>query len=76
MTLYHTLKEAGVRMANHESDLYFEATPEAIEILDKFPLEKSNATYFRNRVDGNRVWADVPFSYIPWWDSRATAVKS
>jgi hypothetical protein len=69
MTLYEELTAAGVRISNHESDLYFEASAEAIAILQKYPLQKSNATRFINQVEGGS-WFDVPFAYDPWWEAR------
>lgn len=68
--LYTDLVAAGVKIANHESDLYFPVTPETRTILAKYPLEKGNATTFTNQVEGG-LWFDVPFSYLPWWTRRA-----
>ena len=68
-TLYSDLKAAGIPISNHESDLYFKYSPESVAILDKYPLEKSNAQRFRNCIDGT-TWVDVPFAYIPWWEAH------
>lgn len=67
MTLFDSLKKAGVQYANHETDLYFPKTEETEEILKRYPVEHKNATTFRNQVEGG-VWYDVPFAYAPAWD--------
>jgi len=72
-TLYEDLKSAGVEIANHESDLYFPDTEQTRSILDKHPLQKGNATRFRNQINGQR-WIDVPFAFLPWWESRQRKV--
>lgn len=66
-TLYEELKAAGIETSNWQSDLYFPATPKALEILDKHPLQKSNATRFMDNITG-APWVDVPFAFIPYWD--------
>jgi hypothetical protein len=74
-TLYQTLKEAGIETDSHESDLYFPVTEASREILSRFPLQKGNATTFRNEAPphvGER-WYDVPFAFDPFWQARATA---
>lgn len=71
-TLYAALVAANIPVRSHSSDLYFPATPEALAILDKYPLEKSNSQGrgFTNQVEGGR-WVDVPFAYMPFWDDIA-----
>lgn len=69
-TLYAELVAAGIPVAHHESDLYFPITEQTRAILEKYPLEKGNATTFTNQVEGGR-WYDVPFAFIPWWEKRA-----
>ena len=67
MTLYQELKQAGIETGNHESDLYFPSTPESRAILGKYPIHKSNRTYFTNqRVGGS--WIEVPFAFDPFWE--------
>jgi hypothetical protein len=71
-TLFQSIKDAGIPFANHESDLYIPDTPEARAILDRFPLQRDNATRFTNQADpheGER-WIDVPFAYAPWWEAK------
>lgn len=72
MTLYDELVAAGIPVSNHESDLYFKATPEALNLLKKYPTELSNAVSFINQAaphKGER-WIDVPFAFTPWWEAR------
>lgn len=64
--LYTALQDAGIPTDHHESDLYFPATEEALTILNHYPIQKNNATFFRDNVTGDR-WVDVPFSYEPFW---------
>ena len=70
MTLYESLKAAGIETDHHESDLYFPATQSSREILARFPLQKSNARPFVNQVSGG-VWIDVPFAWDPYWERVA-----
>lgn len=69
MTLYETLQAAGVGMTNHESDLYFEVNDTTTAILARFPLEKRNATRFRDQTNGHFCY-DVPFAYQPYWERK------
>jgi hypothetical protein len=73
MGLYHDIKAAGIAFSNHSSDLYFEATPEALAILSRYPLEKGNATRFINQAPPHKgqLWVDVPFAFEPFWDRAA-----
>lgn len=68
-TLFETIKAEGIHHASHESDLYLPDTPQVRAILDKFPLQKSNATRFKNQVNGG-TWIDVPFAFLPFWEAR------
>ena len=69
MTLYNELKEAGIPLDSHSSDLYFKRSSEAMAILAKYPLENKNARGFRSVIDGSS-WMDVPFAFIPWWSAN------
>jgi hypothetical protein len=66
MSVYEEVKAAGGYIADHESDLYIEVNDANKEILSRHPLQKSNATTFRNEVTGV-VCYDVPFAYDPFW---------
>lgn len=66
MTLFDEIKRAKVPYDNHESDLYFQWTPESMAILNKYPRDKKNSTKFRcasGHPDVGQVWVDVPFAY-------------
>jgi hypothetical protein len=69
MTLYNELKEAGIPLDSHSSDLYFKISPASLAILEKYPLEKRNSRPFRSQID-KEMWMDVPFAFIPWWLGR------
>jgi hypothetical protein len=66
MSVYEEVKAAGGYIANHESDLYIEVNDTNRAILSRHPLQKSNATTFRNQVTGALCF-DVPFAYDPFW---------
>ena len=72
MQLYDELKAAGIQIDSYESDLYFPATPQALAILDKYPLQKAYAERFRNQAPPNvgDIWIDVPFAYLPFWSRK------
>ncbi|MFB1500790.1 hypothetical protein [Thiocapsa sp. N5-Cardenillas] len=68
-SLYDALRAAGVPIASHESDLYFEDSPQAREILARFPGQEKMAKGFRNQ-ETSTAWLDVPFAFLPWWEKR------
>jgi hypothetical protein len=70
MSIYAEVKAAGGYIGNHESDLYIEDTAENRTILARYPVEKSNATWFRNQVTGKSC-IDIPFGFMPFWEARA-----
>jgi hypothetical protein len=69
MTLFSEIKAAGIPFTNHESDLYVLDCQPARDILKKYPTKFTNATRFKNAVDG-RIWIDIPFNYDPFWEKR------
>ena len=69
-SLWAALKEAGIEMDNHASDLYCPVTPTTQEILARYPTELANSRTFVSQIDG-KPWYDVPFAYVPWWEARA-----
>lgn len=74
MTIYDEVKATGGYIDNHESDLYIEVNVLNDDILSRYPLQKSTATTFINRVTGKLCY-DVPFSYIQWWAARTAAAE-
>ena len=67
---YKALKKAGVKMQCHESDLWAEATPEALDITKDAP----NRSFFRDNIDGKR-WMDLPFQCTPFWKNKERRKK-
>ena len=70
-SLYHQILAAGIPHGNHESDLHIQATPAAWAILKQFPLEYGNSRTFTNQAPphAGETWIDVPFAYLPWWET-------
>lgn len=66
MEIYYKLLAAGVKIDSHESDLYAEATPEAIELSKNEP----NRSFFTSQIDGKR-WIEIPFAYMPYWEKKS-----
>ena len=69
VTLYTELRDAGVPIDSHYGDLYFKPSPEALEILRRYPLQQSQASSFISLIDGER-WIDIPFAFDPHWENR------
>jgi hypothetical protein len=67
VSIYEELKEAGVPVDSHESDLYAKVTPVSRGILARYP--KQSRSCFTSRVD-KTAWFDIPFAYDPWWKER------
>ncbi len=74
MTLYEALRAAGVVCDHHESDLYFEDTPESREILSHYPEKWELSSRFLSQIDGSD-WIEVPFAYTPWWRDKARTAR-
>lgn len=70
-TLYGDLLAAGVPMDSHESDLYFPDTRATRAILARFPESAKIANRFTDQECAG--WWQVPFAYLPWWESRQQA---
>jgi len=70
--VYLQLKAAGVELDAHESDLYAEATPEALAIVK---ASGWSWTTFQRQPDG-QTWIEVPFAFYPWWQQRTSGGAS
>jgi len=68
-SVYHDLKEAGLPLDNHESDLYVKDSPEARAILAKHGQKYSA---FMSQID-NKRWLEVPFGYLPFFGHTPNA---
>lgn len=65
MSVYTDLKEAGIPLDSHESDLYVLSTSEAWVIIRK---HKKRGESFKSQIDG-KIWIDLPFCYDPFWEN-------
>lgn len=85
-TLYEDLVAAGVKIGNHCSDLYFEWTEAAQEILKRHKAERKLSSLFisQHPADNKATWCSTSFAYDPFWQraeneasakARAAAVK-
>ena len=73
LSLYEEVVATGLPIDNHYSDLYIKDSPEARNILARYPSQKGNSRMFVVQVghpDAGQVWWDVPFAYLPYWDQR------
>ena len=68
MTVYQKLRDAGVPIDNHYSDLYCEASLLSKTILDE---TKTGYSAFTNQNDG-KLWYEIPFAFDPYWERRET----
>lgn len=70
-SFYKTLKDLGVPLDHHESDLYVMDTPVSRIVIRQFGRE---STAFTSQIDGKR-WFDIPFAYEPFWDKKRKAAE-
>lgn len=63
MTIYEAMKEAGVPIEHHETDLYVPVTPVTRAIISNYEHKKIVSTF----VSEGRFWFDIPFAYTPAW---------
>ena len=70
--LYAELKEIGVELDHHESDLYVKSTPESRKIIRE--KEEWGYTMFRSPIDGS-LWFAFPFRWTPYWEDVARKSK-
>ena len=70
MSIYTECKAAGVKMDNHESDLYVPVNEKTRSIVATYQ-HKENVSTFTHQVNGER-WYDIPFAFDPWWDRHKT----
>lgn len=68
-TLYEDLRDAGVKICNHCSDLYFEYTDVSREILSRHKDQIKLSSLFMSQHPGDNkaVWCDTSFAYDPFW---------
>lgn len=69
MTIHEQLRNAGVPLDHHSSDLYAMKTPASQVIVDAYEWRKQ-VTEFRDQVAGG-IWYDIPFAYHACFDPNA-----
>lgn len=74
LSLYESLKAAGIQTDNHESDLYFPENEVTREILARYPAEQGIATRFVSQID-KQAWFDVPFAFTPYWERKQRGAR-
>jgi hypothetical protein len=83
-SIYQQLKDVGVELSNHESDLYVKATIESVKILIKNEFIRFQGYKYRGRrVErpiyqrgmnhfssqlDNSLWYELPGQYDPFWE--------
>ena len=64
MSIYTELRDAGVHLNYHQSDLYAKDCPEARTILRQYGSRR-NVSAFHSEQDGE-LWYDIPFAFDPF----------
>jgi hypothetical protein len=68
MNIYQEIKDLGVKIDHHESDLYVPVTTETTKLINKYEF-KNNVKSFVCNID-KKTWYDIPFAYSPFWDNK------
>lgn len=70
MSIYTDLKDAGIKIDNHYSDLYVRDTPEVRDILasNGKNVDGWNVQPFTCSVSGER-YLDIGFAFDPYYES-------
>lgn len=66
--IYEEMKNAGVEISHHESDLYVPVNETTTEIVSRYEF-KDNVTRFISQID-KKPWYDIPFAFNPFWDVK------
>lgn len=53
---------------NHYSDLYLKVTEQSKKLVEQYDF-KSNVTMFSSQTEPFGLWFDIPFAYVPYWES-------
>jgi hypothetical protein len=64
---------AGVKVDNHESDLYVPVNETTRAILAQYP-DTARPTVFTSQTDG-KAWFDIPFAFEPFWKVRSAEAR-
>jgi hypothetical protein len=73
MNLYEQCQAAGIETDHHESDLYIPVTEATMALIKAYEF-KTNVTTFISQID-KKLWYDVPFGYMPFWEKTARRAK-
>ena len=70
MSIYDDLKNAGVQLDNHYSDLYALANDDCRRIVSEHQKAENigPVSMFKSNIDG-LMWYDIPFAYLPYWEN-------
>jgi len=74
-SLYEQMRDAGLIVGNHESDLYVLNRERTHKILEEHPSHKKNASSFISQT-GEGHCLDIPFAYDPWWNKAEKTVEN
>lgn len=68
-SIYEQMRDAGVQMDSHQSDLYVPVNETTTAILHNSDDLFANPRdlIFTNQTDGKQ-WYDLPFQFTPFWD--------
>lgn len=69
MSIYQKMKDAGVEIDHHRSDLYVPVNEVTTGILRGHGSMFDIASKFRSNFD-NSLWYDIPFAFDPYWENR------
>jgi hypothetical protein len=73
ISIYQKLKNAGIPIESHESDLYCPVTADSTAIVKTYKYYK-NVKTFMNQVDHTQ-WYEIPFAYLPYWEKYLITLK-
>jgi hypothetical protein len=75
--LYQTVVAKGIRHDSHASDLYLPVNKETTAIIADYEYKANVTTFLSNIPDEvgiRRMWYDIPFAYLPYWEKREQKV--
>ncbi len=67
--MYESMKQAGVKIEHHESDMYVPVNKTTTDILKGYRFRKSVKVFY----SGGKPWYDIPFAYVPFWEKQKKA---
>jgi hypothetical protein len=77
-SIYQEMKDLGVQINNHYSDLYVPVTEETTRIVNTHRAKGHRVTKFICNIT-HTPWYDIPFAFEPYWqkllDSESATVS-